>query len=173
MLARLALLALNAALFAALAGLIATPIDPAPATAGPLLNLVRRAEPAEPDATPLAPLRALERQHALSRPLFEPDRRPWQPPAPPPEPESEPEPEPEIVYEEPEIAPDFVLVGVGIARGRARALLRSAAGDELGWVAEGETVLDWTIAAISEASVTMRHSEREVSLSLHSEAPSE
>ena len=168
MLIRFLLLTVNVWLGAELVSLATSPVEPMPAAAHGRIQAVR-SEASAATAEALRPAMAsYDRHHALSRPLFSPDRRPWQPPA---EEPVEAAPVPEPAYQaEPEPEADFILIGIGVARGQARALLMSGAGDELGWVAEGETVFDWTISAISERSITIERAEREVSLNLHADA---
>ena len=164
MLIRFLLVTINFLLGAQLVSLATTPADPMPAVARGSVNPARSGPPAGSGDAVRPGLAAYELEHAVTRPLFSPDRRPWQLPVQ--VVEREPEAAPVV---EPEVEADFVLIGIGIARGQARALLTSGAGEDLGWVTQGETVLNWTVSAIFERSVTMARAEREVSLNLHAE----
>ena len=166
MLIRVLLLTINVALGAELALLVTSPVEPTPAPEPDHLQLARRAPASESAAAPRPEISRTDRHQAMTRPLFSPDRRPFEPPV---QPRAGPAPEP-VYPSEPEPEADFVLIGIGVARGRARALLTSGAGDHLGWVAEGETVLEWTITEISGRSVTIGRAEREVSLDLDADA---
>jgi hypothetical protein len=167
MLIRFLLVTVNLLLGAQLVALATKPVEPTPAMARGPVDPGRSGPPAvSGDAVRPDLAAAYERRHAVTRPLFSPDRRPWQPRVQ----VAEREPEPAPVAE-PEIEADFVLIGIGFARGEARALLTNGAGEALGWVAEGDTISDWTVSAISERSVKMAQAEREVSLSLHAEPP--
>jgi hypothetical protein len=169
MLIRMMLVTMNVALGAELALLVTSPAEPTATLEAGDLQLARGAPAPERTAALRPGISATDRHHALTRPLFSPDRRPWVPPV-----EARAAPEPEPAYE-PELEPeaDFVLIGIGVARGRARALLTSGAGDDLGWVAEGDTVMDWTVTAISDRSVTIERAEHKMSLDLHADASQE
>jgi hypothetical protein len=164
MLIRFLLVTINVLLGAQLVSLATTPVDPMPAMARGSVDPARSGPPAGSGDAVRPNFAAYELEHAATRPLFSPDRRAWQPPVR--AVEREPERAPVVG---PEVEADFVLIGIGIARGQARALLTSGAGEDLVWVAEGDTLLDWTVSAISERSVTMEHAEGEVSLNLYTE----
>jgi hypothetical protein len=165
----LPLLGLDAALAATLLWLFANPVDVAPVAPrdGHLLVLEER-QP-ESDGAERPDFSGLARNQVVARPLFAPDRRPWLPPAPPPEPvtiEIEPdvEPAPDL-----ELPPDFILLGIGIANGEARALLLDQNAADSVWVTEGESVGGWIVTAISDQSVTVEQDGRALSLTLYPE----
>jgi hypothetical protein len=161
MLIRVLLVTINVLLGAQLVALATTPVEPMAVTAPGSTDPARKPAPPEAADAMRPGIVGYDRDHALSRPLFSPERRPWQPPVQ----AAAVEPEP-VRLVEPEPEADFVLIGIGVARGQARALLTNGAGDRLGWVAEGETVHDWTVSAITGRSVTIARAEREVSLTL-------
>jgi hypothetical protein len=154
-------LAANAGLAVALAVLLATPVDVSPILPTEQHRLALADESSGPDEAGRLDFSGLDRNQVIARPLFSMERRPWQPP---PEPAAAPV---AAVAPEPEQVQDVVLLGVGIAGGRARALLMRADGTESAWVTEGETIWDWTIGEISDQSVAIEHGDRDLSLRLY------
>jgi hypothetical protein len=156
----LALTAVNVVLLLGVLRLLAMPVDVTPTPPGGARGGTAR--PA--DAGGALDLSGVERNQVLARPLFAPDRRPWQPP-------------PtlrvvDVVDEAVEVVdtppPDLLLLGVAIAGGRASVLIGDMDGNtEPEWVAEGDTVLGWTVTAVSGQSVTLSGGGQEVSLSLY------
>jgi hypothetical protein len=154
------LTAVNAVLVLGVLRLLAMPVDVTPTPPGGGRQAAGAAAPdgAAPD------LSGLDRTQVLARPLFAPDRRPWQPP-PAPEVVEVLAEEPEVVAEPP---PDLVLLGVAISEGRAAALIGDLGGmAEPAWVSEGETVLGWTVGAVTGQAVTLTGDGREVALTLY------
>ena len=157
----LATAAVNVGLGFAIAGVLTRPLPGRLPAADARLQPVRTDLPESAQA---AARPALDREMALGRPLFSPDRRAWQPPPPPPVVEvAAPQPEETVVA-------DFVVAGLGVARGRAKAFLTDGNGEAIGWVAEGDTVMDWTVVAIAGRAVTFRQADREVAFELASDA---
>jgi hypothetical protein len=113
----------------------------------------------------------LEPVHAYSRPLFSPDRRPWEPPPPPPAPKKKPaarQQQPVAQVLEP---PPFRLVGVSIPNGAAaKALLRRDSDPEPGWVAEGGNLEGWIVEKIDLQSIVLQQNGQSFSIDLYPEA---
>lgn len=107
----------------------------------------------------------------LTRPLFQSDRRPWQPP---PEPEAAVRPAPELrVIATPEPTPQPVLVaapkltlkGVMSDGTNPRALLAEP-GRSGEWLSPGDVVSGWALTRIGARSVTLSHAAQEITLEL-------
>lgn len=164
--ARLGLLAaVNVLLVLGVLRLLAMPVDVSPTPP----RIGRGALPAADGSLAALDLTSLEHNQALSRPLFAPDRRPWQEPM---APETfETFEEPEMTYEPEAAPPELSLVGIGIANGRASALLLDPMQGEPEWVAEGDSIARWTVRAVSDRSVTLEGDGGTVSLSLYPSDP--
>lgn len=102
----------------------------------------------------------------FERPLFSPTRRkPIPMPVVEPTPPAEPLPAPAQEVSNPSPAP--ALLGVSVTQTVPRALLVANGKQEANWFRNGETIDDWTIAAITKEEVTLQRGEQSVRLSLH------
>jgi hypothetical protein len=165
-LARLGLLvALNALVVLGVVRLLATPVDVSPTLPAGSRGGTAPGAGADPGALDLS---GLDYNQVLARPLFAPDRRPWQEPESPEMVELAPEPE---IFDETAAPAELQLIGIGIANGRASALIVDPAGGDPEWVAEGDSIADWTVGTISEQSVVLEGAGGAVSLNLYPDAP--
>lgn len=108
----------------------------------------------------------------FSRPLFNADRRKYQPPEPPPTPEPPPDP-PKVVETpapEPEIAPPtFRLIGVSVSGSSARALILDGRNRDPQWVLEGEAIEGWVLEKVLDGAIKVSQSGAEFSIDLYPE----
>lgn len=159
----LPLVLLNALLVFAVWRLAAAPVDIAPIP--PERRALSGTAGRLPSEAALPRLADLERNQAITRPLFAPDRRAWQEPDAAP---AAPEPVAPTLDAGPEEEPDFLLVGVAIGGGSGRALILDAAnGGEPEWVGEGEALGDWVVAEVSPQSVRLERDGEAISLDLY------
>lgn len=155
------LLAVNALLAAAVVRLAATPADVAPIP--PDRRQAPAIDAADPGEDVLPELADLDRNQVVTRPLFAPSRRAWQPPAVPEPDASEADP-----AEAPELPAEFALVGVAIANGKGQALIRDLASDaDAVWVTEGETIGGYTLAEVSGQSAQLQRDGKSFPLELY------
>ncbi len=101
-------------------------------------------------ATPPAPE---DRDEVLARPLFRPDRRPWQQAAAVASSASPTLPLAPIELAQP--PPDVRLVGLVLTGTKARALIRLGAGTTGQWFARGDLVNGWQLAEIDRDRIVL------------------
>lgn len=104
----------------------------------------------------------------FSRPLFNQDRRKYQPPKPKPKPAPKPKkvakkPPPKKVIQ----PPQFRLIGISYNGSSARALIASVPNVDPQWIAEGETIDQWTLTKIAKEGITVTQAGTEVSIGLY------
>ena len=108
---------------------------------------------------------------ALSRPLFQRNRRPFVPEAvpvdPPPNLEETVEAVPAPVID----TSQLMLKGVLVLPGLTRALIATANNPEGVWVEPGATVDVWTVKSLDQDSVSLVSGETEVQLKLYVDKP--
>ena len=108
---------------------------------------------------------------ALSRPLFQRNRRPFVPEAvpvdPPPNLEETVEAVPTPVID----TSQLMLKGVLVLPGLTRALIATANNPEGVWVEPGATVDVWTVKSLDQDSVSLVSGETEVQLKLYVDKP--
>ncbi len=126
-----------------LAGVAALAVRTLPVEVGPAPG---RAPPAE---VPVGGPSAAEGA-ALSRPLFDPGRRPWTAQG-----------GRDLILRPDPATPVLVLRGIRVDGGQARAFLDDGGGDR-SWLAVGEGRGDWTIAAIGPDQVSVAQRGRRI-----------
>lgn len=109
----------------------------------------------------------------LERPLFVPSRRPYVPPPPPPEPapakpapvKAPPPPPPPP----PAPPPNLMVYGIQMFPEGRRALVAEQGSGQPDWIAEGEAINGWAVAAIHADGVELRDGERSQVFDLYPE----
>lgn len=101
--------------------------------------------------------------HAITRPLFSKDRRPYEP--------REPEPtieEPAMPIETGERIgrPIVKLLGISLTGRSASALVRGRSGG-LRWIQSGELIGGWAVSAIDAGAITLSHAGERFSVALY------
>lgn len=171
---RLAPTLLFGAVLAAL-GVINFSLHERPAATGAIVVGVRsdQGKPQAADkSTPSPPLGTEGFSETFDRPLFSPTRRKPVPVATnEPAPIVEPAPAPKESISPKLPAPQ--LLGVSVTQTIPKALLLANGKQEANWLRNGETVDDWTVAAIAKDEVTLQRGEESIRLSLYPSIPNE
>ena len=115
------------------------------------------APPSQPALNPLAAVPLAEVTAFVARPLFNPSRRPYEPP-----------PAPVIAVSAPTApaAPDFRLIGTLQTSSGASARILDAARSSTRSVRTGEVIDGWLVAAIGASNVRLTRGEEAVELQL-------
>jgi hypothetical protein len=123
----------------------------------------RPPSPAMSDAKPPASKPISAYPQTLARPVFFKSREPYvpPPPAPPPLPTPVATPPPAPVD------PGLALGGVAIMDGTRKAYIFSKADTRGAWIAEGETILGWTVESIDATTARLQQAERSIELQLY------
>ncbi len=99
---------------------------------------------------------------SFSRPLFNEDRRKYQPP------QKKPEPKGKKVAKDTNLPPPPVkLIGVSVSQGSSRALIVNTENDSTIWLAIGDSISDWEAVSIDPNTLVLKNGDRTVNLNLH------
>lgn len=113
--------------------------------------------------------RAFSVTQTRQRPLFEPSRRAYVPPAPPPPPPAPKKNKPQMVAAPRPAAPppDIRLYGVQVTPGGRKALVLGGNVAKPAWIGEGYDLNGWSVHAIGPTGLELRSGERSHVVKLH------